>query len=323
MEKIEHKILAVNGIHMHYAELGQGPLVLFIHGFPELWYSWRHQIVFMAEHGYRAVAPDLRGYGDTTTGSPNDDDITKFTTLHLVGDLVALLQAIAPAEEKVFVVGHDWGAIIAWHLCLFRPEKVKALVNLSVAFLRRDPNTPFVDVFRSSYGDDHYICRFQEPGDIEAEFSDVGLEKLLKKLFTSRDPGPLYFPKAGKGSGTHTPILLPSWLTEEDVKYYLSKFEKTGFTGGLNYYRALNLTWELIAPWDGAKIQVPTKFVVGDLDLAYHMLDLKDNYIHNGGFQEDVPLLKEVVVLKDVGHFVNQETPHETNKHIYDFIQKY
>jgi pimeloyl-ACP methyl ester carboxylesterase len=115
MEKIEHKMVPVNGIDMHYAELGQGPLVLFIHGFPELWYSWRHQILFMAANGYRAVAPDLRGYGDTT-GAPTDD-ISKFTTLHIVGDLVALLQAIAPDEEKVFVVGHDWGALIALHFC--------------------------------------------------------------------------------------------------------------------------------------------------------------------------------------------------------------
>lgn len=162
MEKIEHNFLAINGINMHYAELGQGPIVLFIHGFPELWYSWRHQIVYMAEHGYRAVAPDLRGYGDTTSSSDFINDVTKFSTLHLVGDLVALLQVIAPEEnEKVFVVGHDWGAIIAWHLCLFRPDKVKALVNLSVAFLPRDPNTPYADAFRTGYGDDHYISRFQ------------------------------------------------------------------------------------------------------------------------------------------------------------------
>ncbi|PWA60457.1 epoxide hydrolase [Artemisia annua] len=116
MEGIEHKTISANGLNMHIAQKGQGPLVLFIHGFPELWYSWRHQIVYLADHGYRAVAPDLRGYGETT-GAPLND-ITKFTIHHLVGDMIGLIDAIASEGEKVFVVGHDWGAIIAWHLCI-------------------------------------------------------------------------------------------------------------------------------------------------------------------------------------------------------------
>ncbi|KZV46662.1 epoxide hydrolase [Dorcoceras hygrometricum] len=113
MERIKHKMVAVNGLDMHVAELGEGPLVLFLHGFPQLWYTWRHQILFMAERGYRAVAPDLRGYGDTT-GAPLEDP-SKFSNLHVVGDLVGLLEAIAPDEDRVFVVGHDWGAVIAWN----------------------------------------------------------------------------------------------------------------------------------------------------------------------------------------------------------------
>lgn len=159
MEKIEHKIVSVNGIKMHVAELGKGPLVLFLHGFPELWYSWRHQILFMAERGYRAVAPDLRGYGNTI-GLPTDD-VSKFTVFHIVGDLIELLQAIAPDADKVFVVGHDWGAYIAWHLSLFRPDKVTALVNLSVAYLPRNPKMQPLKTLRSLYGDDLYVCRFQ------------------------------------------------------------------------------------------------------------------------------------------------------------------
>ncbi|PIN01239.1 hypothetical protein CDL12_26254 [Handroanthus impetiginosus] len=159
MDKIEHKIIPVNGLNMHVAELGEGPLVLFIHGFPELWYSWRHQMVFMAARGYRAVAPDMRGYGETT-GAPLEDP-SKFTVLHLVGDLILLLDAIAPNDDKVFVLGHDWGAYIAWHLCLYRPDRVKALVNLSVAYHPWNPKMSPVEKFRSLYGDDHYICRFQ------------------------------------------------------------------------------------------------------------------------------------------------------------------
>lgn len=159
MEGIEHKSLTINGINMHVAEIGQGPFVLFLHGFPECWYAWRHQMAFMASQGFRAVAPDLRGYGDTT-GAPVNDS-TKFTTLHVVGDLVALLNAVAAQEEKVFVVGHDWGAMFAWALCLYRPDKIKALVNLSVPFQPRNPSKKPVESLRAVYGEDYYICRFQ------------------------------------------------------------------------------------------------------------------------------------------------------------------
>ncbi|KAH7857172.1 hypothetical protein Vadar_009844 [Vaccinium darrowii] len=321
METVEHKKITANGINIHIAEKGQGPLVLFLHGFPELWYSWRHQILFLAAHGYRAVAPDLRGYGDTT-GAPLDDS-SKFTTLHLVGDIIALLDAIAPDEHQVFVVGHDWGALIAWSLCLYRPDRVKALVNLSVHFLPRNPMIKPVDMFRGLFGGDHYICRFQEPGDIEAEFALIGVREVVKKFLTYRHPGALYFPK-GKGFECFpdTSVILPSWLSEEDVDYYASKFEMTGFTGGINYYRAFDLNWELTAPWTGAQVKVPTKFIVGDLDLVYNIPGAKE-YINNGGFKKDVPMLDEVIVMEGAAHFINQEKPDEINQHILQYIKNF
>lgn len=145
---------------MHVAELGRGPIILFLHGFPECWYTWRRQMTFFAGHGYRAVAPDLRGYADTT-GAPLADP-SRFTTLHVVGDVVALIDAVAPPSDgKVFVVGHDWGAMIAWALCLYRPDKVKALVNMSVVFSRRNPSRKPIETLRAVYGDEYYICRFQ------------------------------------------------------------------------------------------------------------------------------------------------------------------
>ncbi|XP_071703114.1 epoxide hydrolase 2-like isoform X2 [Rutidosis leptorrhynchoides] len=227
MENIDHKMIKVNGINMHIAEMGQGPVILLIHGFPELWYSWRHQITYLASHGYRAIAPDLRGYGDTT-GAPINDP-TKFTVFHIVGDLVALIDTIG--VDKVFVVGHDWGALIAWRLCLFRPDKVKALVNLSVHFNPRNPLHKVVDTFRAAYGDDHYICRFQEPGEMEAVFASLGTKNVITKFMIHRDPNPFYFPKDKPfGDTLGTPIILPSWLTEEDVDYYTKKFDQTGFT---------------------------------------------------------------------------------------------
>ncbi|KAM0026884.1 putative alpha/beta hydrolase-1, epoxide hydrolase [Helianthus debilis subsp. tardiflorus] len=322
MEGIEHKTISVNGLNIHIAEKGQGQLVLFLHGFPELWYSWRHQIVYLADHGYRAVAPDLRGYGDTT-GAPVDDH-TKFTVYHLVGDLIGLLDAITSEGEKVFVVGHDWGAFVAWHLCMFRPDRVKALVNLSVPFIHWDPMGDMVQSLRAAYGEDHYVVRFQEPGDIEAELARMDAKTVVKKFLTFRESGPLYFPK-GKGFH-HSPdgatVSLPSWLSEEDVEYFASKLEKAGISGGVNYYRAIRLNWELSAPWSCAKVTVPTKFIIGDQDLVYYMPGMKE-YIYNGAFQKDVPLLEDVVVMEGVGHFINQEKPNEINKHLIEFLRKF
>ncbi|XP_076907123.1 epoxide hydrolase 1-like [Bidens hawaiensis] len=324
MDGIEHKIIHVNGLNMHVAEKGQGPTVLFLHGFPELWYSWLHQIVYLADHGYRAVAPDLRGYGQTT-GAPINDH-TKFTVPHLVGDLIGLLDAITNEGEKVFVVGHDWGAYIAWYLCMFRPHRVKALVNLSVVFTPWNPNIGGLsEMLRQEYGDDYYMTRFQKIGNIEAEFAKMSYQTFMKKILTLRDPGPFLLPK-GKGflhSPPGVPVTLPPWLFEEDIEYFASEHEKAGgITGGINYYRALHLSWELTSAWRGAKVMVPTKFVIGDMDLAYNIRGIKD-YINNGGFKMDVPLLEEVVVMEGVAHYINQEKPDEINKHIIDFIKKF
>ncbi|KAD5317280.1 hypothetical protein R6Q59_032613 [Mikania micrantha] len=322
MEGIHHKTINVNGLNIHIAEKGEGPLVLFIHGFPGLWYSWRHQIVYLADNGYRTVAPDLRGYGQTT-GAPINDH-TKFSIPHVVGDLIGLLDAITNEGEKVFVVGHDWGAFIAWNLCMFRPDRVKALVNLSVAFIPWNPKGDLVELLRLEYGEDHYMTRFQKPGEIEAEFAKMGYQTFMKKIMTLRDPGPLILPK-GKGfphSPPDVPVILPPWLSEQDIEYFATQHEKAGITGGLNYYRALRLSWELTSAWRSAKVTVPTKFVVGDTDLAYYMPGVQD-YIHNGGFKKDVPLLEEIVVMKGVAHFINQEKPDEINKHIVEFIQKF
>ncbi|GLU07358.1 hypothetical protein SLE2022_243190 [Rubroshorea leprosula] len=315
MEKIEHTTVSTNGINMHVASIGAGPVILFLHGFPQLWYSWRHQLRALSALGYRAIAPDLRGYGDTDA----PPSATSYTSFHIVGDLVGLLDALG--VEKVFLVGHDWGAIMGWHFCLFRPDRVKALVNLSVPFIRRNPKEKPIDGYRALYGDDFYICRFQKPGEIEEEFAQVDTAKLLKKFLTSRNPGPPCIPKTGY-KGLRDPPTLPSWLSEEDVNYYASKFNQKGFTGGLNYYRAMNITWELLVPWTGVQIKVPVKFIVGELDLTYHFRGIKE-YIHGGKFKEDVPFLQEVVIMEGAAHFINEEKPEEISAHIYDFIKKF
>jgi len=316
MEKIEHRIVPTNGINMHIASIGTGPVILFLHGFPELWYSWRHQLLYLSSLGYRCIAPDLRGFGDTDA----PPSAASYTAFHIIGDLVGLLDHLG--IDQVFLVAHDWGATMAWYFCLFRPDRIKALVNMSVAFRPRNPVRKPLESFRAMFGDDYYICRFQEPGEIEEEFSHAGCERIIKGFLVSRNPRPPCIPKGGFAAVRDTPVTLPSWLSEEDISYYTSKFGKSGFTGGLNYYRAMDLTWELTALWTGAQVKVPVKFIVGDLDITYNIPGVQD-YIHQGGFKKDVPFLQEVVVMEGAGHFIHQEKAEEINAHIYDFIKKF
>lgn len=320
MEGILHRTVEVNGISMHVAEKGpaEGPAILFVHGFPELWYSWRHQMMSLSQRGYRCIAPDMRGYGDTAAPPA----VSSYTIFHLVGDLIALLDSLS--LPQVFVVGHDWGAIVAWQLCTFRPDRVKALVNLSVAFIPRNPAVKTVDHFRSMYGDNYYICRYQEHGVADEEYASMDCKLFFKIILTSmvgREGGALSFSKASLES-CKEPVALPPWLSEEDVEYFASKFRKSGFTGGINYYRCLDLNWELTAPWTDAKVNVPTKYIVGDHDLTYHYPGIQD-FIHKGGLQSHVPLLKEAVVVKGAGHFVQQERAQEISDHIYEFIRNF
>ncbi|KAF4354402.1 hypothetical protein F8388_027336 [Cannabis sativa] len=317
MEKIEHSTITTNGINMHVASIGTGPAILFLHGFPELWISWRHQMLSLSSLGYRCIAPDLRGYGDTDAPpSP-----ASYTALHVVGDLVGLLDHLG--IEQVLLVGHDWGAAMAWYLCLLRPDRVKALVNLGVVFIHRNPHVKFFDErFKTLMGDDFYICRFQEEiGEIDQELGSVDTATVLKIFHTSFDTTPLIIPKGGLG------ILklvepLPSWLSQDYINYCANKFNQKGFTGGVNYYRALNLNWELLAPWTESQIKVPTKFISGDKDSTYCFLGGKE-YIESGEFKKDVPSLQEIVIIEGVGHYINQARPEEITTHIYEFIKKY
>lgn len=321
MEKIQHRTLSVNGINMHIAELfpttdnNSKPPILLLHGFPEFWYTWRYQLPALSSAGYRAIAPDLRGFGDTDA----PPSVNSYTVFHVVGDLVALLDQLGLGE--VFVVGHDWGAIMGWYLALIRPDKVKAMVNLSVAYNPRNPRYKPVDGLRMAFGDDFYICRFQDPG-MEEELASIELERWLKKVITSRDPKPTCIPKGCFGGLSNGPIPLPSWLSEDDIKCYAEKIKQRGLTGPLNYYRALNLNWELTAPWTGVQVKVPAKFIVGDLDITYSFPNAKE-YIHNGGFKRDVPLLDEVVVIPGAAHFIQQERADEVTAHILDFFNKF
>ncbi|PON88841.1 Epoxide hydrolase-like [Trema orientale] len=308
MEKIEHSTVPTNGINMHIASIGTGPVVLFLHGFPELWYSWRHQMLSLSSLGYRCIAPDLRGYGDTDA-PPSPDS---YSVLHIAGDIVGLLDHLG--IDQVFLVGHDWGAAMAWYFCLFRPERVKAVVNLSVSYMRRNPAMKFLDGFRAFFGDEFYMCRFQEQGEIEKDFASDDTATVLKILYTSFGPRPLRIPKEGGFKGLNAPDTLPVG------DHHMVQRKVVGVT--IKFFTPISETWELLAPWTGVQINVPAKFIVGDQDSTYHLPGIKE-YIEKGGFKKDVPSLEEVVVIEGVPHFINQAKPEEISAHIYDFIKKF
>lgn len=316
MDGLKHQKIHTNNIWMHIVEQGKGPLVLLLHGFPEFWFCWRHQITQLADSGYHVVAPDMRGYGDSDIPL----NPSSYSALHLVGDIIGLLDHFG--EQQAFVVGHDWGATVAWHLCLFRPDRVRGLVALGVPFFPRSPTTKPLEFFKETFGDGLYLTQFQEPGRAEKAFARYEILTVIKKflLITTDD---LLIAPPGKETidVLETPSELPSWITEEELQAYADKFQQTGFTGGFNYYRAMDLTWELLAPWQSSKIITPTKFIVGDGDIGYQFFGTK-SYVEGEDFKGLVPTV-EISVIQGGHHFIHQEKAAEVTKEILSFINSF
>ncbi|KAF7828901.1 Epoxide hydrolase 2 [Senna tora] len=235
MSEVNHQRIKTNGIWMHIAEQGKGPLVLLLHGFPEIWYAWRHQLNFLANHGYHAVAPDLRGYGDSD--SPLNP--SSYTFSHIVGDLIGLLDHLG--EPQAFVVGSDWGAQIGWHLSLFRPDRVKGFVALSVPYYPRSPNIKTVESIVQIFGEQVHVSQFQKAGRAERAFARYDCLTVMKKMLLTKADILTSPPGMELIDYLPTPSYLPSWITEEELTVFADKFQESGFTGPLNYYRAMNL----------------------------------------------------------------------------------
>ena len=308
--------IATNGVLLHTCETGErgAPLVLLAHGFPELAYSWRHQLPVLAAAGYHVLAPDQRGYGR----SSRPDNIADYNIADLSADLIGLLDDVG-AQKAVFV-GHDWGAIVAWSTAQLHPDRVAAVVGLSVPPVPR-AQVPPTQALRKTFGDNFfYMLHFQEPGIADAELgADAAktLRRMLGGLRPANDqaaalrmirPGPQGFiERLGEPDG------LPSWISAEELDHYIAEFTRTGFTGGLNWYRNLDRNWEIMANPAAPTIGMPALFVAGTDDpvLGFTRRDRAAEVV-SGPYRE--------VLINGAGHWLQQERPNEVNQVLVDFL---
>lgn len=312
-------------INMSVLDAGKGPLVLLCHGFPETKYSWRHQITSLASAGYRAVAPDMRGYGKTD--APERED--QYTVFHAVGDLVALLDALG--ESEAVVVGHDWGATVAWQAVLLRPDRFRGVVALSVPMMGLSPVPPS-KIFPRNDKALFYTLYFQEPQVAEAEFSrDVSLT--LRKLICAASgeagprkagdatPNPFGMVQRSMGllASLPDPVQLPAWLPSQDFDRLVREFQASGFTGGLNYYRNLDRNWELHHATAGQAVSVPALFMVGERDTGLSIPGM-DQII--GAMPTLVSKLQGSHIIPGAGHWLQQERPTEVSELITRFLKQ-
>jgi pimeloyl-ACP methyl ester carboxylesterase len=314
-----HRTEQVNGIRIHCVEAGAGPLVLLVHGFPESWYSYRHQLDALAAAGYRAVAIDVRGYGRSSAPVA----IESYRMLMHVRDNVELVHALG--ESSAVVVGHDWGAPIAWSSALLRPDVFRAVAGLSVPYSAPGDRRPS-EVFRFMGGDEEfYIEYFQQPGRAEAEIEADVRRWLLGFYFSASGDAP------SRGSLTGTmasvphghrmverfsfPDEMPTWLSADDLEVYVGEFERSGFAGGLNRYRNVDRDWEDLSAFRGRPIDVPALFIGGDRDgpTIWGQTSIDR-------FPETLPRLTKSVILPGCGHWTQQERADDVNALLVEFL---
>ena len=317
--KIAFRFVQGNGLRIHVAEVGTGPTVLLLHGFPECWVSWRHQMLALAKAGYRAVAPDMRGYGLTDAPASVHD----YTIHHLAGDAIAMLDAID--AERAVVVGHDWGAPVAWHCGLFRPDRVRGVFGLSVPFRPRQGEKPTTTMARTVDAQ-FYQLYFQEEGVAESEF-ERDIETTVRTfawMWSAQSDdlsanGMLMVPRnAGMLSARRMPAGLPPWMSEEEFAIYVAALSHSGFRGPLNWYRNMDRNWELSAAWSGSRLQVPAAYMVGDKDLLMHFPFMRALLPE---LPKLIPQLKECSVVPGCGHRIQRERHDLVNARLLEFLE--
>ncbi|MEV0821368.1 alpha/beta fold hydrolase [Nonomuraea rubra] len=307
-----HRLVEVPGGRIHVVEQGSGPLVLLVHGFPESWYSWRHQLPALAAAGFRAAAIDVRGYGRSSAPAR----VADYRMLAHVADNAAVVRGLG--ESSAVIVGHDWGSSIAVNSALLRPDLFRAVGLLSVPYAPRGPHRPTA-AFAAMGGDEEfYVGYFQAEGRAEAEI-EPDVRGWLAGFYTalSAEGQSAYFvPEGGRLRDRFPKDALPSWLTEADLDVYAGEFERTGLTGALNRYRNVDRDWEDLAAWDGAPITQPALFVGGALDASTTWMAGAIE-----AFPETMPGLAGVHLLEGCGHWVQQERPGEVNRLVIDWLR--
>src|SRR6266487_736121 len=323
VEGVSHRTVGVGDLRMHIAEAGSGPLVLLLHGFPESWYSWRHQLTALARAGYHAVAPDQRGY--CRTGPPGGPGAAapagQYTILHLAGDVIALMDALG--ADQAVVAGHDWGPLVAWNTALLRPDRVSGVIGLSVPYRPRGSEPP-LKVLRAVFTDGFYICYFQQPGVADAELTRDPRATFRRLLCAASGDGqaggvPVVPPGGGFLDICPEPAALPAWLAWEDIDVFVAEYAESGFTGPLNWYRNLDRSWELTAAWRHAPVTVPALYLAGDRDLG---VAFSGGPAMLGRLKDCAPRLREPVLLPGCGHWTQQERPDEVSRAMIGFIRE-
>jgi epoxide hydrolase A/B len=276
-------------VQLHVVDKGEGKPVLLLHGFPELAYSWRHQVDALADAGYRVRAPDMRGFGR----SEAPPQVEAYDVVELCGDVTRLLDDIG--AERAAIVGHDWGANVAWHFALMRPERVACVAGISVPLVPRAPAPPLA-IMREHLGGDFYIVWFQAPGVAEA-----ALERDVRRTLLTSE---VWSPTWAARNGEHPPV--PPFMTDDDVAVYVAEFERTGFRGGLNWYRNIDRNWERTADLDGRKIETPALFMAGTRDSTMKWMSPD---AMNGRVTD-----LRVEMVEGAGHWLQQERPDDVNR---------
>ncbi len=313
---VTHRTVATNGIAMHIAEAGSGPLVVLCHGFPELWYSWRYQLDALAEAGYHVVAPDMRGYGRTD----RPDAVEAYDIVELSNDMLGLLDALG--EERAVFVGHDWGAPVVWTLAQRAPERVRGVAALSVPFAPRGEHDT-ISTLEFLFGDNFfYMLYFQEPGvadrDLDGDVADA-LRRIVWAWSYQRERdvavlvAPLPKATTRLREWLPQPGGLPAWLSDEDFAFYVDEFTRTGFTGGLNWYRNLRRNWELTASLANVKVTVPAMFLTGDQDPV-------KLFLPGTKMAQWVTDLRSTLSVPEAGHWVQREQPDVVNAALLSFL---
>ncbi|XP_076918920.1 epoxide hydrolase 1-like [Bidens hawaiensis] len=313
MDQIKHNYVEVNGLKLHVAEIGSesSPAVVFLHGFPEIWYTWRHQMIAVAKAGFRAIAPDYRGYG--LSEIPAEPEKTSF--FDFVKDTASILDSLV-VVAKVFIVGKDFGSMVGYIFALFHLQKVVGVVSLGVAF--RPPGS----AAHQSLPEGYYINRWKEPGRAEADFGRFDAKTVVKNIYIifSRSEIPIANEDQEIMDLVDPSAPLPSWFTEDDLAVYGDLYQKSGFQTPLQVpYRILKSKGEV--PKQDLKIEAPTLLIVGEKDFVFGLPGTAE-YIRSGEVKKYVPNL-ETVYLAEGSHFIHEQFSEQVNHLILNFLNRY